>query len=111
MRSEATTVEQYLAELEPDRREALEAVRQAILDNLPTGYQEAISSGMIAYQVPLETYPDTYNGRPLVYAALASQKRHMASARSTSRPLHRLQPAKRTNTAGRPALAPSPCRE
>ena len=34
--------------------------------------------GMIAYQVPLERYPDTYNGRPLLYAALASQKHHMA---------------------------------
>jgi len=34
--------------------------------------------GMIAYEVPLATYPDTYNGQPLVYAALASQKNHMA---------------------------------
>ena len=34
--------------------------------------------GMITYQVPLETYPDTYNGQPLMYAALASQKNYMA---------------------------------
>jgi hypothetical protein len=34
--------------------------------------------GMISYQVPLETYPDTYNGQPLMYAALASQKNHMS---------------------------------
>jgi hypothetical protein len=33
---------------------------------------------MITYQVPLETFPDTYNGKPLMYAALASQKNHMA---------------------------------
>jgi len=33
---------------------------------------------MISYQIPLETYPDIYNGRPLMYAALASQKNHMA---------------------------------
>ena len=33
---------------------------------------------MLAYQVPLERYPDTYNGQPLLYAALASQKNHMA---------------------------------
>jgi len=33
---------------------------------------------MIAYEVPLETYPDTYNRKPLMYAALASQKNHMA---------------------------------
>jgi hypothetical protein len=33
---------------------------------------------MITYQVPLETYPDTYNKQPLMYTALASQKNHMA---------------------------------
>ena len=34
--------------------------------------------GMIVYQVPLKTYPDTYNKQPLMYAGLASQKNHMA---------------------------------
>ena len=34
--------------------------------------------GMISYEVPLEVYPDTYNGKPLSYAALASQKNHFA---------------------------------
>ena len=34
--------------------------------------------GMIAYEVPLRTFPDTNNGQPLMYAALASQKHHMA---------------------------------
>ncbi len=34
--------------------------------------------GMIGYHVPLERFPDTYNGQPLAAAALASQKRHMA---------------------------------
>src|SRR5260364_3653 len=38
-----------------------------------------------------------------------SQKRHIAPARSSSRPDHRLHPANRQNTAGRPAFAPSPC--
>jgi hypothetical protein len=33
---------------------------------------------MITYQVPLEVYPDTYNKKPLMYAALANQKNHMA---------------------------------
>ena len=33
---------------------------------------------MITYQVPLSIYPDTYNKKPLMYAALASQKNHMA---------------------------------
>ncbi|MGI9538637.1 MAG: DUF1801 domain-containing protein [Miltoncostaeaceae bacterium] len=77
-RSEAATAEEYLAELAPDRRDALSAVRRTILDNLPDGYEEAMNWGMIAYQVPLSTLPETYNGQPLMYAALASQKRHMA---------------------------------
>ncbi len=78
MQSDATTVAEYLAELPADRRAALEAVRQAILTNLPAGYEEAINWGMITYQVPLARYPDTYNGQPLAYAGLASQKNHMA---------------------------------
>jgi uncharacterized protein YdhG (YjbR/CyaY superfamily) len=78
MRSEAATVDQYLDELLPDRRAAIQTVRCTILENLPTGYEEAMNWGMITYQVPLETCPDTYNGQPLMYAALASQKNHTA---------------------------------
>ncbi len=78
MRSEATTVEQYLAELPDDRRGAIATVRDVIVENLPDGYEEEMNWGMITYAVPLETYPDTYNGQPLMYAALASQKNHMA---------------------------------
>lgn len=78
MQSNATTVTEYLDELPPERRAAIAAVRDTILANLPDGYEEAMNWGMITYQVPLETYPDTYNGQPLQYAALASQKRHMA---------------------------------
>jgi uncharacterized protein YdhG (YjbR/CyaY superfamily) len=78
MRSNANTVDEYMAELPSERREAIEAVREVILDHLPEGYEEVMNWGMITYQVPLETYADTYNGKPLMYAALASQKRHMA---------------------------------
>ena len=78
MRASASTVKEYLAELPQERREAIEAVRKVILKNLPEGYEEAMNWGMISYQVPLETYPHTYNKEPLMYAALASQKNHMA---------------------------------
>jgi hypothetical protein len=78
VRSDATTVDQYLSSLPEHRRAAIATVRQIILEHLPRGYEEAMNWGMIAYQVPLETYPDTYNGQPLMYAALASQKDHMA---------------------------------
>ena len=78
MRSNASTVDEYLAELPEGRREAIERVRQVILEHLPEGYEEVMNWGMITYQVPLETYPDTYNKQPLMYAALAMQKNHMA---------------------------------
>ncbi len=78
MRSEAATVQEYLSELPPERRQIIEKVRQTILDHLPDGYEEVMNWGMITYQVPLEVYPDTYNKKPLMYAALASQKNHMA---------------------------------
>jgi uncharacterized protein YdhG (YjbR/CyaY superfamily) len=78
MQSKATTVEEYLKELTPERREQVAAVREVILENLPEGYEEVMNWGMITYQVPLEVYPDTYNKKPMMYAALASQKNHMA---------------------------------
>jgi uncharacterized protein YdhG (YjbR/CyaY superfamily) len=78
MKSEAQTVEEYIKELPPERQEAIKKVRQVILDNLPEGYEEAMNWGMIIYQVPLKVYPDTYNKQPMMYAALANQKNHMA---------------------------------
>ena len=78
MQSKANTVKQYLNELPNDRKKAISIVRQIILENLPEGYDEVMNWGMITYEVPLETYPNTYNGKPLMYAALASQKNHMA---------------------------------
>ena len=76
--SSAQTVEEYLAELAPDRREAINAVRKVILDNLPSGYEEIMQFGMIGYVIPLERYPVTYNKQALQYAALASQKHYMS---------------------------------
>ncbi len=76
--SDAPTVEQYLAELPDNRRQAIEAVIGVVRENLPKGYEEAMNWGMICWQVPLEVEPDTYNGQPLLFASLASQKRHMA---------------------------------
>lgn len=76
--SQAGTVEEYLKELPEERRAVVSRVREAILENLPDGYQEKINWGMISYEVPLERYPDTYNDQPLMYMALAAQKNHYA---------------------------------
>jgi len=71
-------VEEYLAELPEARRDAIEAVRQVILEHLPEGYEEVMNRGMITYQVPREIYSDTYNKKPLMYVALAAQKNYMS---------------------------------
>ena len=78
MQSKAKSVEDYLSELDDTRRDSISTVRNVVLENLPDGYEEMMLFGMITYAVPLSTFPDTYNKQPLMYAALASQKRHMA---------------------------------
>jgi hypothetical protein len=78
MKSSAKTVEEYLSSLPTERRDAIQVVRRVILDNLPQGYRESLNWGMISYEIPLETYPNTYNKQPLQYAALASQKNYMS---------------------------------
>lgn len=78
MQSQAQSVEEYLASLPEERREAVAAVRSAILANLPEGYEETMAYGMIAYVIPLSRYPNTYNGQPLGYAAIASQKNYVS---------------------------------
>lgn len=76
--SKAKTVEEYLGELSEDRRRMLSVVRDVIRRNLPEGYRETMQYGMISYVVPLDRFPDTYNGQPLAIASLASQKSYAA---------------------------------
>jgi uncharacterized protein YdhG (YjbR/CyaY superfamily) len=81
MQSKAKTVDQYLAALPPDRREAINAVRKVILKNLPEGFEEVMQYGMISYVVPFRLFPAGYHcdpTQPLCFAGLASQKNHMA---------------------------------
>jgi hypothetical protein len=71
------TPKEYLASLPGDRRAAMGALRKVILDHLPKGYEEGIASGMLNYVVPLSVCPETYNGQPLMYVSMASQKNYM----------------------------------
>lgn len=81
MTSSAKTVNQYLDGLPTDRRAAISAVRDVVLANLPTGYEEVMQYGMISYVVPHSIYPAGYHckpSEPLTFASLGSQKNHMA---------------------------------
>ncbi|MBP6039697.1 MAG: DUF1801 domain-containing protein [Flavobacterium sp.] len=77
MTSKATTVDQYINEAPDDRRAALQQLRTIILENLPEGFQECISYGMIGYVVPHSIYPKGYHCTPelpLPFMSFASQK-------------------------------------
>jgi hypothetical protein len=77
MQSKATTPDQYLAELPEDRRVAMEKLRSIALKNLPKGFKEVMSYGMLGYVVPHEIYPNGYHCTPelpLPFFNIASQK-------------------------------------
>lgn len=76
-KSSATTVTEYLSELSEERKKAIQSVRKVIRKNLPKGVREGMNWGMIAYEIPLKTHPDTHNGKPLLYASLGSQKNYL----------------------------------
>lgn len=76
--SKEATPAAYLASLPPERRKVIAAVRDVIKKRLPKGYVETMNWGMLAYEVPLSRYPDTYNKQPLMYLALAAQKNNYA---------------------------------
>ena len=74
--SKATTVAQYLNELQPDRATVVSAVRDLVNAHLPAGFDESMRWGMISWEVPLERYPNTYNGQPLNVVSLAAEKQY-----------------------------------
>ncbi len=81
MQSQATSPEQYISELPADRKEVIRKLRQTILENIPSGFEEQMSYGMLGYVVPHSIYPDGYHCSPelpLPFMNLASQKNFVA---------------------------------
>ena len=77
-RASDQTPEAFLAGLPSDVAAELGAVRDLVRRHLPAGYAEVVRKNMIVWEVPLERYPDTYNGHPLWYAALAAEKSYLS---------------------------------
>lgn len=81
MQSNASSVEAYVASLPKDRQEAIAGIRKVILKNIPEGFVEQMSYGMIGYVVPHSLYPAGYHctpALPLPYMNVASQKNFIA---------------------------------
>jgi hypothetical protein len=81
MQSKATTVPQYIDSLPVDRKKVIIAMRKSILKNLPKGFEEVMSYGMIGYVVPHKIYPAGYHcdpKLPLPFISTASQKNYIS---------------------------------
>lgn len=77
MKSNAKTINEYIAELTEDRKESVEKLRKIISENLPKGFEECMNYGMIGYVVPHSLYSKGYHCTPelpLPFLNIASQK-------------------------------------
>lgn len=77
MRIEAENVKDYLDKIPEDRKSAMNKLYETISKNLPKGFEEGVSYGMMGWDVPLSMYPAGYHctpGQPLPFLGMASQK-------------------------------------
>lgn len=77
MKYKANNPEEYIAQVPEERQGALQKLRKLMLDNLPEGFEEQMSYGMIGYVVPHSIYPAGYHCTPelpLPFVSFASQK-------------------------------------
>lgn len=81
MQSKATTPQEYIDSLSEDRKSAIMELRKVIVKNLPKGFVEVMSYGMLGYVVPHSLYPKGYHCNPklpLPFMNVASQKNFIA---------------------------------
>lgn len=81
MQIQAATPDEYIEKIPEDRQQAMSQLRLVIKINLPAGFQETMSYGMIGYVVPHSIYPAGYHCTPelpLPYMNIASQKNFIA---------------------------------
>lgn len=81
MKVNIASIEEYIESLPEDRRAAIQQLREVIIANLPEGFSEQISYGMIGYVVPHSIYPKGYHCNPkeaLPFISIASQKNYIA---------------------------------
>ncbi|MFG6685089.1 DUF1801 domain-containing protein [Mariniflexile sp. HNIBRBA6329] len=77
MQYQAISPEDYISQLPEDRKEPIKKLRNIINKNLPKGFEETMSYGMIGYVVPHAVYPAGYHCTPelpLPFMSFASQK-------------------------------------
>jgi len=77
----AKSPDDYVNQIPEDRKGPVSELRKVIKANLPEGFEEEMSYGMIGYVVPYSIYPKGYHVKPKVplpFIAVASQKNFIA---------------------------------
>jgi uncharacterized protein YdhG (YjbR/CyaY superfamily) len=81
MKNSAISPEEYIEQLPPERKKAVEQIRNTILANLPQGFKETMTYGMISFVVPKSIYQPGYHANPklpLPFISIASQKNYIS---------------------------------
>ena len=81
MQSAAKSPQEYLDSLPEDRKSAINKLRKVIKKNLPKGFKEEMSYGMLGFVIPHKLYPPGYHcdpKLPLPFMNIASQKNFIA---------------------------------
>ncbi len=81
MQIQSASVEDYILQIPEDRQDVFKKIFETVNNNLPDGFSQGLSYGMIGWAVPLETYPAGYHctpGSPLPFMSIASQKNFIA---------------------------------
>ncbi|SFJ13906.1 protein of unknown function (DU1801) [Kaistella treverensis] len=81
MQIPVNSIEDYISNVPEERQNSFRKLYETVSKNLPKGFQESLSYGMIGWSVPLETYPSGYHctpNTPLPFINLASQKNFVA---------------------------------
>ncbi|MCA6422306.1 MAG: DUF1801 domain-containing protein [Flavobacterium sp.] len=81
MSSIALTPQEYLSNLPDDRKEVMQKLRNSIIENIPQGFEEVMSYGMLGFVIPHSIYPKGYHcdpKLPLPFMNLTSQKNFIA---------------------------------
>lgn len=81
MQLKATSPEEYISKIPKERIPYFKKLRKTILENIPKGFEEQMSYGMIGYVVPKKLYPAGYHcdtNLPLPFVNIASQKNFIA---------------------------------
>jgi len=81
MQLKVDSPDQYIEQLTGNRKQAFGKLRRSILENIPKGFTETMSYGMIGYVIPHSIYPKGYHcdkDLPLPFMSIASQKNYIS---------------------------------